>query len=146
MQGNRSRDTAPEVRLRSALHRTGLRSLEHRRPVHATFTIDTGIQGLLPRPPQPVAARSNENTIRLLRQYMPKGTDLSGHGAEDLARMARSLNNRPWQDTLNYETIREVHRTSCAHRLSARTSKRSHEGGKREGFPGSPGRFFSRAK
>lgn len=83
---------------------------------HASFTVDTGVQIYFCDPHSPWQRGSNENTNGLLRQYMPKSTDLSAFSPGDLAQIAASLNNRP-RKTLGY--MKPSERLTEASRISA---------------------------
>ena len=116
-----SRDTATVVaalsrqirRLPTSLRRslTWDRGLEMAQ--HKTFTVATDVKVYFCDPHSPWQRGTNENTNRLLRQYLPKRTDLSGYTQSQLDKIALRLNQRP-RKTLGFETPASKLRASVA--------------------------------
>ena len=74
---------------------------------HKRFTLATDIQVYFGDPQSPWRRGSNEDTNRLLRQYFPKGTDLSIHSQAKLNAVAREMIERP-RKTLDFESPAEL--------------------------------------
>ncbi len=74
---------------------------------HARFTIESGVKVFFADPRCPWQRGTNENTNGLLRQYFPKGTDLSRWSANEIQAVANALNMRP-RKTLGWKTPAEA--------------------------------------
>jgi IS30 family transposase len=100
-------------RLPTSLRRSLTWDRGHEMSKHDAFTVATNVKVYFCDPSSPWQRGSNENTNGLLRQYFPKGTDLSEYSQSDLDRVALRLNQRP-RETLGFQTPAAKLRDSVA--------------------------------
>jgi IS30 family transposase len=112
----------PSRKLPKELYRSLIWDLGSEMAGQKKFTLATKIDVFLCEPHSPWQRGTNENTNRLLRQYFPKGTDLSIHRQAKLSAVARQLNERP-RMTLGYKTPAERFNACAALTSSDRRRK-----------------------